>query len=110
MARDILVVLSNAKEGRDEEFNAWYNNRHLADVLKLEGFVAAQRFKLADAQLMPECPHTYLSIYELETENLESSTQALFAAATGGMEISEAMDMETTVAFAFSPITERVTA
>jgi hypothetical protein len=109
MARHILMVLSNAKEGRDEEFNAWYDNTHLGDVLKVEGFTAAQRFKLADSQMMPGCPYGYLAIYEVETENLEQSVKAL-GASVGQMVITEAMDVANTAMWTFSPITKRVPA
>ncbi len=59
-----MVVLANAVEGRDEEYNEWYTNVHIPEVLAA-GFTAAQRFKMADAQ-MGEVPHRYLAIYEFD--------------------------------------------
>jgi len=41
-----LIVLSNAKAGRDAEFNRWYDTEHLPDVLKIPGFETGQRFEL----------------------------------------------------------------
>ena len=41
MGRYMFLGLTNATEGRDDEFNDWYDNRHLPDVLAVEGFVAA---------------------------------------------------------------------
>jgi hypothetical protein len=46
MAHFKLVVMSDALDNRDDEFNNWYDNIHLKDVLAVDGIVAAQRFKL----------------------------------------------------------------
>lgn len=111
MAKHMLVVLSNCVEGRDDEFNDWYTNQHLADVLKVEGFVAAQRFRLSDAQLEGEKPaYRYFAIYELESDDLERVAKALLAASfTEAMPVSETLDLERTDAWIFTPISERVT-
>ncbi len=45
-----LLVLTNAVEGRDDEFNQWYDHQHIPDALDVPGYVAAQRFRLADVQ------------------------------------------------------------
>ena len=82
MAKQLLVVLSNCVEGQDDEFNDWYTNQHLADVLKVEGFVAAQRFRLSDTQLEgAKMAYRYFAIYEVESDDLERLTKALLAAA-----------------------------
>jgi len=39
MAKYLLLVTSNPVEGRDAEYNRWYTEEHLRDVLKLDGFV-----------------------------------------------------------------------
>jgi hypothetical protein len=111
VAHYTFVVLTNAVEGKDEEFNDWYNNRHLPDILATEGFVAAQRFRLAEMNPEQEFPHRYLALYEVETEDLDKTNQALMEAANdGGMFISPALDLGNAVAKYFTPVTERVTA
>ena len=66
MSRYVFVVLTNASGGRDDEFNEWYNNQHIPDVLKIPGFVAAQRFNIAGAQMDgATSPWRYLALYEL---------------------------------------------
>src|SRR5690606_19186746 len=50
------VVLSNPVPGRDQEYNDWYSNRHLADVVAVPGFVSAQRFRLVDPEA-EDAPH-----------------------------------------------------
>ena len=111
MARYTFVVMTNAIEGREDEFNDWYSNRHLPDILATEGFVAAQRFRLADMNPEQDFSHRYLALYEVETEDLEKTNQLMMEAANdGGMFISPALNLGNAVAKYFAPITDRVTA
>ena len=50
MGKYNLIALTNPIDGLDDEFNDWYTNEHLDDVLKLPGVMAAQRFCLNDVQ------------------------------------------------------------
>ena len=59
-----MLVFTNAVDGRDDEFNQWYDEVHLVEVLALPEFVGATRHKLADAQMFPDQSHGYLAIYE----------------------------------------------
>ncbi len=110
MAKHTLVVLTNAKDGADDAFNEWYDHTHLGDVLALEGFSAAQRFKLSGTQLADgDLPYRYLALYEIETDDPGVSIAALQEGAPK-MEISDAFDQAGVAAWLYSPITERVTA
>jgi hypothetical protein len=109
MAKHVLVVLSNAVDGADEKFNDWYTNTHIGDVLKVPGFVAAQRFKLSEAQLGGgETPYRYLALYEVDSADLAATGSAL----TGGsdMYIDPALDRSRTTAWFYTPITGRAEA
>ena len=72
MAKYTFVVLSNSTTpGQEAEYNEWYNKIHIPDVLNVPGFVAAQRFKVADAQLADRAPaHRYLALYEIDGGSL----------------------------------------
>ena len=70
-----LVVFTNAVEGRESEFDDWYDHTHLAQVLALEGFTAVQRFELAPGGV--DAPYRYLAIYEIEPGRLEAAQRAL---------------------------------
>ena len=48
MAKYKFIVFSKPVAGKEEEYNDWYQNRHLGEVVQTPGFVAAQRFSLAD--------------------------------------------------------------
>jgi hypothetical protein len=111
MARHTFVVFTNPAEGRESEYNDWYDNTHLSDVLQVEGFVAAQRFKLADTDPPQEYPHRYLALYEVESDDLGKVATALSEAGeTGAMFISESLDRPEAIARYFTPITDRRTA
>jgi hypothetical protein len=69
--RHLMLVLSNARDGREGEFNAWYDG-HLRDTIdKLDGFAAAQRFELAAGlDGAPDVPYRYLAVYEIEDDRI----------------------------------------
>ncbi len=107
MARHLLVVMSNAASGRDADYNEWYDHTHLREVLEVDGFAAAQRFKLSSHQVMDRGPYEYMAIYEVETDDLQKTLDALNSG-SGNMEMSDALDQQSTVAWAFSPCSDRL--
>lgn len=71
---EILVVLTRPLPGGDEEYNRWYDERHLPDVLHvIGGFTAAQRFE----RLGERAPWPYLAIYEIPPGSLNHCVQRL---------------------------------
>jgi hypothetical protein len=94
MKRFKLLVLSNPREGRDQEYNDWYTKRHLAEVVAIPGFVSAQRFKLTDPMGFPH-DHRYMAIYEIESDNPKAVMDDMMSrSGTPTMVISEALDLE----------------
>ena len=65
-AQGLITVWLDVAPGHDEEFNDWYNLEHLRQVVDLEGFVRARRYRCDDA------PLKYLAWYETLDENVES--------------------------------------
>ena len=113
MAKHVLVVLSNCHEGTDDTFNKWYTETHLHDVISVPGFSAAQRFKLSETQMGEgPLPYQYLAMYEVESDDVNVPKDGLAKAAAGGasMYIDPSIDRDRTVAWFYTPITERVTA
>ena len=108
MGRYAFLVLTNAKSGQDAEFNDWYTNTHLDDLLRLEGFVAAQRFQVVEGAHESPPPHRYMAIYEIEADDLALAQKALAAAAeSGAMFVSPSLERGT-AAWYFEPITDRL--
>jgi hypothetical protein len=111
----ILAVMTNAMTPeQDAEFNDWYTNTHLGDVLKVPGFVAATRFCLLDKQLLDdvELPkQRYLAIYELDTDDVDAAAAGLKAAIeSGSMFVSDTLDQSMMAAHFYQQITARQTA
>ncbi len=76
--KHLLVVFSEAVEGQDDDYNDWYTNTHLPEVVSTPGFVAAQRFRYVESAAGGEPPHAYLAIYEVEGDR-EKARDALMA-------------------------------
>ena len=111
MAKYTFVVLTNPTEGKEAEYNQWYNGQHIPDVLNVPGFVAAQRFKLADAQMGKNNPYKYLALYEIESDDLAGALKALQSrTGTDDMIMSDAIDLKNVGAYIFSAVAEKVQA
>jgi hypothetical protein len=112
MAKYTFVVLTNPTPGKEAEFNEWYNKVHIPDVLNVPGFVAAQRFKLADAQFGDsERDHRYLALYEIDSDDVQACLNELQKrVGSADMEISDAIDMKDVFAAMFTPVADRVLA
>ena len=105
-----MLVFTNAVPGRDEEFNRWYDQQHLADVLQVPGFISAQRFRCrpADAQAQPG--HRYCAVYTLQTDDVDGSLAELMRrSGTDAMPLNDAMapDVVFTLYEAITPLLER---
>jgi hypothetical protein len=110
MAQYKLVVMSEPTEGQEDEYNRWYNDVHLGEVVRIPGFVSAQRFRLHTQQL-GAYPHKYLSIYEVESDDPQSVLDGLVAATQAGeLDISGALNIESPVVGLFEPISAVVAA
>ena len=89
-----LVVTSNAKPGREDEYNDWYDNTHLGEVAGVPGFLNGQRFEPSTEPA--DGPLRYLAVYEMETEDPDASMAALQEAiADGKVQMTDAIDGET---------------
>jgi hypothetical protein len=105
-----MIMLSNAAGGRDDEFERWYDEVHLPDMLKVPGFVAAQRFRI-DKNLIGKTPYAYCTIYEVEAESADAAIAATGAAMQSGkMVISDAADVAGSQGFFCEAVRDRVTA
>jgi hypothetical protein len=109
MGRFKLVVLANPTDGREEEFNEWYSNIHLADIVAVPGFRSAQRFKLKEPMGF-EHRQQYLAIYELECDDPQAVVEELYRRRdTPAMILSDALDLRTIVSGVFEPCSLAVT-
>jgi hypothetical protein len=64
-----LLVFTNPVEGKEDEFNQWYNEVHLKEVTALPSFKSAQRFELKGGFPGAQLDWKYLAIYELTNDD-----------------------------------------
>jgi hypothetical protein len=111
VAKHLFVVLTNpTSEDQEAEFNRWYDEVHLPEVLQVPGFVAAQRFRLTHETMLPMAG-PYLALYEMETDDPVAAADLLTRYANEGrLEMSSAMHATNLAASIFTPIGERLVA
>ena len=108
MSKVRMFVYTNALEGKDEEFNRWYDQTHVPEILALTKSVAAQRFCLSDTQAGAEEPHRYLAIYEFEVDSKEAF-ESLMASAEK-LDPGSAIDQENSKMVFYDELGARVSA
>lgn len=75
MARYLYLVLTNCRNSaREEEFNHWYTEIHLPDVLGVPGFRRATRYVNSRWK---EGEPRFLALYEIETNDLDAALSQL---------------------------------
>ncbi|MCY4426997.1 MAG: hypothetical protein OXC05_08200 [Halieaceae bacterium] len=101
MPKQILVAFTNPVDGREAEYNEWYDNRHLSDVCRLPGFVSARRYRLLEG----ESEHRYMAIYEMDSDDPKRDFGQLAATSgTDDMPMSGAMDSASASALLYEEI------
>lgn len=68
MIEAVLVVLTKARPGREDDLDDWYTNIHIRDALRFRGSITAQRFVRSADQPMalpPAFDWQYLALYDV---------------------------------------------
>jgi hypothetical protein len=77
MADGVLIVESRPASPEDEAaFHQWYDDVHLPEMLKIEGFASARRLRAADGD-------SWVAIYDIEGD-VDAAKAALKAAQGAG--------------------------
>lgn len=87
----LFTVYANPVEGKDAEFNTWYD-RHMGAIAKLPEFVKAQRFIVQPRANRPNPPYKYVIVYEVKGSDIDAANAAIGAAVKAGK--VEAPDMK----------------
>jgi hypothetical protein len=66
-----LIALTTPVEGKEAEFNDWYNNIHLPEIVNGLGMKGAQRFKLV-TRMMGADTNSYMALYDIELDDPSS--------------------------------------
>jgi len=86
--RYVYLVFANPIPGKEAEFNDWYSNTHMGDLVQLPGWMGAQRFRIVTTvQPRPTIAgygHGYLMIWDLEETEANAALARSEAAIAGG--------------------------
>ena len=107
MADHHMLVFTNPLAGREAEFNKWYDEIHIPEVLAVKGFTAAQRYVgTTDSPAeVPPGPRPYMAVYEIEGD-VNDAFQNMMAAVSS-FNMGDSLDNESSVIHFYSPIGER---
>lgn len=85
MSRGIFVVQSSPASAEVEEaFNTWYADTHIPQVCAIPGFVGVRRYRLHDAANADPATPTYLTIYDLEADDITAPPAELRVRSAAG--------------------------
>ena len=114
MPKYTFLAFTNPVAGKEDEYNAWYDEHHLKDVINVPGFVSARRFRLAATQFEFNTvtpAYRYLALYEIDTHDIEGTlAEIVKRAGTADMVMIDAIDMGTLSAPVYEEITPLILA
>lgn len=86
-----LIVYTSPAEGREDEYNKWYDEVHLPEFSALPGVVSGRRYQVAGGQ-----PAPYAAVYELSVSPEQVFAAMNDAIKNGTLHMSDALDAATT--------------
>ena len=97
MERGLMLVFSNpTSPGVVDEFNRWYDETHVHELLEVAGVVGATRYELDADQMLPgddAMGRRFLAAYEIEAEDLKAVRDAV-RATSGDRSHSPALELD----------------
>jgi hypothetical protein len=99
-----LVFSDPASPSQESEYNAWYDHQHLPDVLRVPGFIAAQRFVTLSASKNSTLPK-YLVMFVLRSNDLAATNGEIVRRLRAGITVRSSTMGAGLGAF-FKPLTE----
>lgn len=74
-ANYLHLVLTSPTPGAEDEFNEWYDNVHVPEVLQMPGFLSGRRFRLVSPD--PADSPRYLAVYEIESDDIQATLRRI---------------------------------
>ena len=100
--KHLVLVLSDPTEGQEDEYNRWYEDLHMKEMLSTTNWKSAQRFVLKD-ELWNKSAHNYLAVYEVEADDPKDVLRQLNATRAERQQ-SPSIDIDNTAVWVFSEI------
>lgn len=87
MAKGVILVESQpSSPDREQEYNTWYDEVHLGELMALDGFVSARRFRPVNGE------GPYVAVYEIEGDDLQAILDNMIASG-GQLHMSDALQL-----------------
>jgi hypothetical protein len=83
-----LIVYTSPAAGREDEYNAWYDDVHLPEFSGLPGVITGRRFKVAG-----DGESRYAAIYELSTHPDQVMAAMNEGVKNGTVHMTDALDV-----------------
>ncbi len=88
MAMGIIYVETRpSSPDREQEYNTWYDEVHIPELLALDGFVSARRLRPVDGN------GPNVALYEIEGDDLQAILDNMIANA-GQLHMSDALQLD----------------
>jgi hypothetical protein len=94
-----LIVYTSPADGREDEYNAWYDDVHLLEFCALPGVIAGRRFKVV-GDGRPQ----YVAVYELSSHPDQVFEAMNVGIKDGTVHMSDAID---SASFSMTTLTPR---
>ncbi|MFN3233671.1 MAG: hypothetical protein ACE363_16145 [Alphaproteobacteria bacterium] len=96
MEKHLVIIKSNAVAGREADYEAWYNNIHLGEVLQVPGFLTGQQYRTPPSPDGSPPSHSHTAVFEVESDDITATlTQLGEEFASGRMTATDALDTNT---------------
>lgn len=94
MEKYVVMIKSNAAPGRDADYEDWYNNIHLDEILRLPGFVSGRQFRVRNENGVEHSAFSHVALFEIESEDVDATLGNLRSTFTSGaMTLTDALDV-----------------
>jgi hypothetical protein len=80
MPKGVMIVQSRpVSADREDEYNQWYDDVHIAQILAVPGFTSARRYKVIGAD-----GPVYVAVYDIEADDITTPVKELSARSASG--------------------------
>jgi hypothetical protein len=103
----LYLVFSNpVDESQEQDFNEWYDEVHLPEVLATPGMVSARRYKMRETKfgdLIGTPPQRFLVVYEMNDDPDAVMDRITAAHTSGELHMHDSLDLSSVASSYWAP-------
>lgn len=100
----IFMALTNARAGKEKEYNKWYNEHHIPDVVRMRAYRSGRRYQLLQSA-GDEAPYEYLALYRYGGNDIKMNMELVDYVFAGGNLLMSKLYEKKDAAWAYSEVT-----